>query len=151
MTSTNIAAPCDQCDMIIYEYITLFLSLMRFSLDVTPEGVEVAPPDAEHNIFNIWRHLLDENEKIAKARLAAVQVFIIVIVIVRVIVIVIVIVIVRVNGIAIIIKILIAGLPRPDLRGREEPQEWEELARKEIPGPAERCAEGRPAVCFRSK
>ena len=143
MTSTNIAAPCDQCDMIIYEYITLFLSLMRFSLDVTPEGVEVAPPDAEHNIFNIWRHLLDENEKIAKARLAAVQVFIIVIVIV--------IVIVRVNGIAIIIKILIAGLPRPDLRGREEPQEWEELARKEIPGPAERCAEGRPAVCFRSK
>ena len=61
--------------MIIYEYITLFHFLMRFSLDVTPEGVEVAPPDAEHNIFNIWRHLLDENEKIAKARLAAVQVF----------------------------------------------------------------------------
>ena len=127
------------------KYITLFLSLMQFFLDVTPEGVEVAPPDAEHNIFNIWRHLLDENEKIAKARLAAVQVFIIAIVIVRVIVRIIVIVIV------IIIKIIIAGLPRPDLRGREEPQEWEELARKEIPGPAERCAEGRPAVCFRSK
>ena len=31
--------------------------------------------EAEHNIYIIWRHLLDENEKIAKARLAAVQVF----------------------------------------------------------------------------
>ena len=50
-----------------------------------------------------------------------------------------------------IIKIIIAGVPRPDLRGREEPQEWEELTRKEIPGPAERCAERCPAVCFRSK
>ena len=37
--------------------------------------MEVAAADAEANIYNIWRHLLDENEKIAKARLAAVQVF----------------------------------------------------------------------------
>ena len=43
--------------------------------DVNPDGVEAAAADAEHNIYNIWRHLLDENEKIAKARLAAVQVF----------------------------------------------------------------------------
>ena len=43
--------------------------------DINPDGVEAPPADAEHNIFNIWRHLLDENEKIAKARLAAVQVF----------------------------------------------------------------------------
>ena len=37
--------------------------------------MEAAAADAEANIYNIWRHLLDENEKIAKARLAAVQVF----------------------------------------------------------------------------
>ena len=43
--------------------------------DVNPDGVEAAAADAEANIYNIWRHLLDENEKIAKARLAAVQVF----------------------------------------------------------------------------
>ena len=43
--------------------------------DVNPDGMEGPAADAEANIFNIWRHLLDENEKIAKARLAAVQVF----------------------------------------------------------------------------
>ena len=43
--------------------------------DVNPDGVEAPAADAEANIYNIWRHLLDENEKIAKARLAAVQVF----------------------------------------------------------------------------
>ena len=32
-------------------------------------------PGGEHNIYVIWRRLLDENEKIAKARLAAVQVY----------------------------------------------------------------------------
>ena len=29
---------------------------------------------AEVNVYNLWRRMLDENEKIAKARLAAVQV-----------------------------------------------------------------------------
>jgi hypothetical protein len=27
------------------------------------------------NVYNLWRHVLDENEKVAKAKLAAVQVF----------------------------------------------------------------------------
>ena len=49
--------------------------LIFYLTDVNPDGVEAAAADAEHNIYNIWRHLLDENEKIAKARLAAVQVF----------------------------------------------------------------------------
>ena len=30
----------------------------------------------EVNVYNIWRKVLDENEKIAKAKLAAVQVFV---------------------------------------------------------------------------
>ena len=40
-------------------------------------GVEapVTSPGGEHNIYVIWRRLLEENEKIAKARLAAVQVY----------------------------------------------------------------------------
>ena len=29
----------------------------------------------EVNVYNIWRHMLEENEKIAKARLAVIQVF----------------------------------------------------------------------------
>ena len=40
--------------------------------DVNPDGVKAPAADAEANIYNIWRHL-DENEKIAK--LAAVKVF----------------------------------------------------------------------------
>ena len=33
------------------------------------------PPSGEHNVYIIWKKMLEENEKIAKARLAAIQVF----------------------------------------------------------------------------
>ena len=41
--------------------------------DVRSEGEPTTPGD--HNIYVIWRKMLEENEKIGKARLAAVQVF----------------------------------------------------------------------------
>ena len=41
--------------------------------DVRNEGEPATPGD--HNIYNIWRKMLEENDKIGKARLAAVQVF----------------------------------------------------------------------------
>ena len=41
--------------------------------DVRGEGEPATPGD--HNIYNIWRKMLEENDKIGKARLAAVQVF----------------------------------------------------------------------------
>ena len=33
------------------------------------------PQSGEHNVYIIWKKMLEENEKIAKARLAAIQVF----------------------------------------------------------------------------
>ena len=41
--------------------------------DVRDEGEPATP--GEHNIYNIWRKMLEENDKIGRARLAAVQVF----------------------------------------------------------------------------
>ena len=41
--------------------------------DVRSEGEPATPGD--HNIYNIWRKMLEENDKIGRARLAAVQVF----------------------------------------------------------------------------
>lgn len=46
-----------------------------------PESFDKVEDDSkleyrEANVFTIWRQILDENEKIAKARLAAVQVFV---------------------------------------------------------------------------
>ena len=41
--------------------------------DVRVEGEAASP--GEHNVYVIWKRMLEENEKIAKARLAAIQVF----------------------------------------------------------------------------
>ena len=41
--------------------------------DLKTEGEAASP--GEHNVYIIWRRMLEENEKIAKARLAAIQVF----------------------------------------------------------------------------
>ena len=41
--------------------------------DVRGEGESTSP--GEHNVYVIWKRMLEENEKIAKARLAAIQVF----------------------------------------------------------------------------
>ena len=41
--------------------------------DIRDENEPQSP--GEHNVYIIWKRLLEENEKIAKARLAAIQVF----------------------------------------------------------------------------
>ena len=41
--------------------------------DVRVEGETASP--GEHNVYVIWKRMLEENERIAKARLAAIQVF----------------------------------------------------------------------------